>query len=110
MTLLEHGACAKLFMFFESQRWRLYETGQTIRLEEEAAEGGKTPWAEGAGLGIPGKPDSSGDVARGAVKLRRRGRAEQAVFRHRRRIEGRIEQSSRSRDTHGSIGCSLPAL
>lgn len=43
MTLLEHGACAKLFMFFESQRWRLYETGQTIRMEEEAVEGEKKP-------------------------------------------------------------------
>jgi hypothetical protein len=75
----------QLFVFFESHRWCLYETGQASRLEEQAAEGlrkarggrcrgnptsGATPM-----LGPTRVPDSSGDAARGTQNLGRRGSA-----------------------------------
>lgn len=68
--LRERGVECQRLLFFESHRWRLYETGQASRSEEEAVKGLRKPRRKVPGVVSPGKPDSDGVVARGAGNLR----------------------------------------
>lgn len=57
--------CQSLFDF-EPQRWRLYETRQASHRRSKPSKGQQTQGRKVPGVESPGKPDSDGDVARGA--------------------------------------------
>jgi hypothetical protein len=58
-------------MFFESHRWRLYETRQVNRWRRKPSKSEKGQGRMVPGEVSPGKPDFNGDVARGAENFRR---------------------------------------